>query len=309
MKKYISLFFLICTIGTAHAEYTSCSNCAKSEWFNGDGACVLDLQEQCGADYSTCVFDEEDGTVYCTGAPGVGPITCTCPETYLGTCSGSDYSTCYKSCLATCDDATCANLREGQLCDRNKTCGGRMYYGSSICQPIGTCSCVVDSGDCTEYTCPSGYTTADGTGKYVDCKNGAPNHEEYCFKTCTSSASHGTVSTTPDNKAYYPDSCSYKCASGYYGTATSSTSGCTKCPSNATCAGGNNSIFKCNKNYFQSGASCMACPSATDRDGNTLNGQTAADGATSFRMCYIASGSKFSDETGDWEYTSNCNHN
>ncbi len=219
---------------------------------------------------------------------------------------GKDH--CYTNCSAACDIATCANLDGGQLCDINKTCAGRMYNnGSNQCKSnISSCSCVLEGGDCAEYTCPDGYITVGGTNKYVDCKNGAAYHEIYCFKTCTPSASHGTVSTSSDNKAYYPKSCSYACASGYYGTATSATTGCTKCPPNATCAGGNKSIFKCNKNYFQNGTSCTACPSATDKNGNTLIGQTAAAGATSERMCYLTSGSTFSDATGDWEYGSNC---
>ena len=41
----------------------------------------------------------------------------------------------------------------------------------------------------------------------------------------------------------------YRCNSGYYGTARSASSGCTKCPSNATCAGGNGSTFVCAKGY------------------------------------------------------------
>ncbi|MDE6478141.1 MAG: hypothetical protein K2L95_03205 [Alphaproteobacteria bacterium] len=91
-------------------------------------------------------------------------------------------------------------------------------------------------------------------------------------------------------------SSSYKCASGYYGTATSSTSGCTACPSNATCAGGNNSTFSCNKGYYKDGSSCSACPGIG----------TSAAGATSISSCYIPAGTTYSDSTGGGEYTANC---
>lgn len=65
---------------------------------------------------------------------------------------------------------------------------------------------------------------------------------------------------------------SFECATGYYGTATSGLpfSGCTACPSNATCYGGNNSTFSCHINYYKSGNTCKACPSnATCPAGST----------------------------------------
>lgn len=65
----------------------------------------------------------------------------------------------------------------------------------------------------------------------------------------------------------------YECAAGYYGTATSASStGCTKCPANATCAGGNESTYSCNSGYWATTETvkngmlsvttnvCKACP-------------------------------------------------
>ncbi len=64
----------------------------------------------------------------------------------------------------------------------------------------------------------------------------------------------------------------YECAAGYYGTATSSSAGCTKCPANATCAGGNDSTYSCNVGYWATTETvkvgslsvttkvCKACP-------------------------------------------------
>ncbi|MBQ7289685.1 MAG: hypothetical protein IJW84_02205 [Alphaproteobacteria bacterium] len=51
----------------------------------------------------------------------------------------------------------------------------------------------------------------------------------------------------------------YTCRSGYYGTATSMSTGCTACPDNATCAGGNGSTFVCDEGFRKSGSSCIRC--------------------------------------------------
>ena len=89
----------------------------------------------------------------------------------------------------------------------------------------------------------------------------------------------------------------YRCNSGYYGMARSASSGCTKCPSNATCAGGNGSTFVCAKGYYKSGSSCADCPN---------NGTTSGTGATSISSCYIPSGTTGSDSTGTFKYVGNC---
>lgn len=94
---------------------------------------------------------------------------------------------------------------------------------------------------------------------------------------------------------------SYECTSGYYGTAISESAGCTKCPSNATCAGGNRSTFVCAKGYYKNGSACTACPSL-----NGVAGTTTSTGATSITSCYIRSGSSFSDVSGSWRYSDNC---
>ncbi len=90
---------------------------------------------------------------------------------------------------------------------------------------------------------------------------------------------------------------SYKCGGGYYGTATSSSTGCTKCPDNATCAGGNGSTFSCAIGYYKNGSQCTQCP-----DGGT----TSAAGATSISSCYIPLGTSFTEIPGNGLYTRNC---
>lgn len=64
-----------------------------------------------------------------------------------------------------------------------------------------------------------------------------------------------------------PTSETYKCSAGYYGTATSESAGCTKCPTNASCSGGNDSTFVCNTGYYRNpngstgySDACKICP-------------------------------------------------
>ena len=129
-----------------------------------------------------------------------------------------------------------------------------------------------------------------------------------CSCKTTSTTSKGIVTThnkklvtsCVGNKSYakcQTQSTTYKCAAGYYGTAVGNRSGCTACPSNATCAGGNNSTFSCNRVYYKNGSACTVCPGG---------GTTSAAGATSVSSCYIPSGTSFSDATGSGTYTSNC---
>ena len=90
------------------------------------------------------------------------------------------------------------------------------------------------------------------------------------------------------------------CAAGYYGTGTYSIlgggTGCTACPENATCAGGNGTTFLCNVGYFANGDVCERCPSS-----GGVYGTTAAIGATARSECYIPAGDiSFTDDTGTY---------
>lgn len=95
---------------------------------------------------------------------------------------------------------------------------------------------------------------------------------------------------------------SYSCNSGYYGTATSSSAGCVACPSNATCAGGNDSTFVCNRGYYKNGTTCNRCPT---EDGVTY-GTTKDAGATSMTECYMPANTSVTDWTGTYIFTSDC---
>lgn len=100
------------------------------------------------------------------------------------------------------------------------------------------------------------YTSCDCPNNCTDVTNAAGNAGYTYSITC------GSACDTSKQ---------YKCASGYYGTAnTAGTGGCTKCPANATCAGGNGSTFICNSGYYKNGSACTACPAnATCESGST----------------------------------------
>ncbi len=92
----------------------------------------------------------------------------------------------------------------------------------------------------------------------------------------------------------------YKCATGYYGDPTSSTSGCTVCPANATCNEGSR-LFACNIGYYQNGTSCSPCPSS-----GGIAGKTKSIGATSITECYIPANTSITDSDGQYIYISDC---
>ena len=52
-----------------------------------------------------------------------------------------------------------------------------------------------------------------------------------------------------------------------------------------------------NTGYYKNGSECAKCPSS---------GTTSGNGATTITQCYIPSGTKGSDSTGQYEYIGNC---
>ena len=107
----------------------------------------------------------------------------------------------------------------------------------------------------------------------------------------------------------------YKCGKGYYGTATSETSGCTKCPANATCTRGTG--FDCNSGWYKntSGNGCSPCPdpktgpndeknwtvASSSRVGSTGGIMMGQTGATDIGQCYLTNTSVVTDDTGTYE--------
>lgn len=103
------------------------------------------------------------------------------------------------------------------------------------------------------------------------------------------------------------NSTSYTCGKGYYGTATSFTSGCTACPANATCNGGNGSTFVCKAGYYKNGTSCAHCPGS--EEGGAGIGETwgsSSAGATNITQCYIEAWQEICDDTGCFDFTKDC---
>jgi hypothetical protein len=124
---------------------------------------------------------------------------------------------------------------------------------------------------------------------------------------------NGIITTTTKNTVFKPEDCpkyeggytncacaeelTFRCAPGYYGTATSSLKGCAECPDNSIpCSGGNGSTFSCMAGYYKNGTECTACPT----------GGTSVVGSTDITDCYIPKNTTDSDTTGGFTYTDNC---
>ncbi|MBP3340379.1 MAG: hypothetical protein J6L47_01800 [Alphaproteobacteria bacterium] len=177
-------------------------------------------------------------------------------------------------------DAFAYFSEQGDLCPEldveNIVGGGYTYFDDS---------CRYDSQVCNDYS----VLTYQGGG-ITDCSDSVVQEDVY------------TIRWNGDGM-YSVDSCylevsytRYYCASGYYGTATGCSSGCTACPSNATCAGGNGSTFVCNTGYYKSGSSCARCP----QHSASGNYGSSSSGATSSTRCYISAGTTwtFNDTKG-----------
>ena len=157
---------------------------------------------------------------------------------------------------------------------------GALNCCMAVC-PI-SCSSVTYDSNCTNNTfctsCKSSTRTINGVTTTTN-----RSMESTCTN-CRVTPSCNIISTT------------YKCTPGYYGTATSALAGCTKCPDNATCSGGNGSTFVCNSGTYKSLGSCIKCPSPG----------TSPSGSTSISSCYIPSGTTGSDGSGTYKYTADC---
>ena len=171
----------------------------------------------------------------------------------------------------------------------------------ALCVPIGP-GAYGALNCCSMMSCP--ISCGSSTTYDSRCTN-----QVFCTscKSSTTTNTSGVTTTTNRsmtatcNNCHVTPSCNitsmtYKCASGYYGTATSAFAGCTKCPTNATCSGGNGSTFVCNSGTYKSGSGCESCPSPG----------TSPSGSTSISSCYIPSGTTGSDGSGTYKYTANC---
>lgn len=171
-------------------------------------------------------------------------------------------------------------------------------------------------------SCQSGYALTDAistTGPFC-----TKNTLKTCCKTCSNCTSDTTWSaytTGYEKKAIATCSCagtctrsiSVRCAAGYYGGATLSSSGatgCKKCPDNATCEGGNGTGFFCNVGYYHSGSDCVKCPTVpnvyTDKAcTKPAVGTTRGIASEVINECILPTGTYY-DPTGAIEVTENC---
>lgn len=173
-------------------------------------------------------------------------------------------------------------------------------------------------------TCQSGYAltnTTSTTGPF--CQS---NTLKTCCKTCSNCTSDTTWSayvTGYEKKVTATCSCtgkctksiSVRCAVGYYGSGTLSSSGatgCQKCPDNATCTGGNGYGYACNVGYYRSGSGCVRCPTVpnvyTDKAcTKPAVGTTRGTAMEVINECFLPTGTYY-DPTGAIEVTENCFH-
>ena len=167
---------------------------------------------------------------------------------------------------------------------------------NSNCQMV----CQMHSGAASTTSTNNGVLTITSKSIKVVCGDNADSSDNV---TC--SVNHSTE---------------YRCATGYYGTATSSSAGCTACPANATCVGGNNSTFVCNAGYIKNSSSCGACMAGNYCPGdnsmyscktNTNNTDaTSAAKSDAITDCYVPASASwlFSDTVGSGteQFSSNC---
>ena len=208
------------------------------------------------------------------------------------------------------------------------------YAKVTVCPSMNVGACLLTpnvpmSWECVTKDCPSGWT-----GK----KYG--NNCSKCSMNCSPNGLGEGIELATEGTIYYgaycsnePEkTCGYKCAKGFYGTATSASAGCTKCPEHATCDGGNKSTFVCDDKYYKAEANATKCTFCPDnavceegkpwvckqgfyKDGEKctgcpeaygVKGTTSANGATDVSKCYAPANNSTwkvgEDSTGYWEY-------
>ncbi len=220
-----------------------------------------------------------------------------------------------------------------------KIIGGLMLCACTFCNSVyATTILPTTCSKCDQSLMPGGYW--NGT-EYDTCEEmcraikshgitdssatGDPNeYGVYVYQTYTYTETCGEYEETSTGhligrlgSCYSVAKDNYKCGKGYYGTATSETSGCKKCPANANCNTGE-SRFYCNPGYYQSGLSCAKCPNPTTGSGDEGNWTVsssarvgggdplpfvASGGATSIGQCYLANTSVVTDTAGTYEIT------
>lgn len=203
------------------------------------------------------------------------------------------------TCQATvgCQENSCC----GAGANRNKcaTYGTTCYNmtGISGLTMSATCTSCNASRKLVQHT----INTMDCTIYYneCECSNG-------CTDSTTTPATGYTKTTTCDINC--KATTTYSCASGYYGTATSNLTGCTKCPTatdanRQSCANGK---LCCKQNYYpDSAGKCVKCPPLPSKSGSSTSATTASPNCDGITGCYMQTGS-YVDDTGMFTITDKC---
>ena len=180
---------------------------------------------------------------------------------------------------------------------------------ASDCASFANCasplSCL--SGTCYCAACSQGYGTGDGgqtcrqtcQDSWCDAQTPSVSNNittqayivqyPYSSRQCAKNGQNYTGTTYCQSKT------TYTCVANYYGTPTSSSSGCTKCPTYSYAPAGTTTRAgcKCQAGYYKSDTAsvCSRCPSITDTYTNAGMtsmgyGTTGAAGATDKSECY-----------------------
>ena len=199
---------------------------------------------------------------------------------------------------------------------------------------IPSLNCSECSDDVLEHSMPTNFTAADGK-TYSNCNalcrayqtfredntTGEPNeYGVYVYNVYTYGEICGTWNPGTQmgalGQCFLVSNERYKCGLGYYGNATSATSGCTKCPANATCTRGTG--FDCNSGWYENtaGNGCSQCPPPDTGTGDKKNWTVGSSyqvgksggiivngptGAQNIGQCYLTNTSVVTDNTGTYE--------
>ena len=154
---------------------------------------------------------------------------------------------------------------------------------------------------CTE--CNSGYTITTALMPASETNGICSNTIQY--QKCVKSA--GTTTTTCDqtectaqNNTYYNYDGQYQIAYKY------------NC-NNGSCVKNSIVSYRCAQGYYGPASSasktgCTQCPSAIDKDGNTVYGSTQGGGKTSATDCFLPPATVLKDQDGEYVFTSMCKY-
>ena len=194
------------------------------------------------------------------------------------------------------DDVKCAEVVPEEVCWQ--------YFREGVCESLqaydnwaGSCLFKTDSSACDEM---SAYCrrvpgeSSDRCGILLEDVGAATKITQYYIDVFPDAQQGVSCSFNKED----PD-VSYVCSQGYYGTAeTEEKHSCKECPQNATCAGGDNSTFKCDDGFcrvteqgkcvkktanmqcndddfsclggtYKSGDDCVTCPQNADCSSGT----------------------------------------